>query len=244
MSWTFRTSNENGGGGAATTVAVTVTGMAAHDVIVVGVGTGDAIDVSSVDDTGSAYTARALNTAQTNTRCKFFYKLDNDKAGSVTYTATYASAATAREIHVWAFTPVGTPSFDVDRTDAGSGAGAGTAIDTGAITTTAADEVVVTFCYHSVGTTLSSQQINGVAADGTLDPGGNATSFYRIVSGTFTGNGTGTAGVSVSHVESIISFKIAGGGETITVDKWFAPTQTPMRRKPTIASSGVIGIKS
>lgn len=243
MSWTFRNSNENGGGGSSTTVAVTVTSIGAGDVIIAAVGDGTSIDVTSVDDTGSAFTAGTLNAGATSNRLKFFYKLSSDKTGSVTYTATYASAASARELHVWAFTPSAAATLDTQRAD--GSVGSGTTVDTNAITTTGSDDVVVAACYHGTATTVGTQQINGVASTGTLDPGGNASSWYRIVAAPFTGNGTGVAGAAGTNCSNIIAFQISGGGgETVTVDKWFSPAKDPIRRLRGVMPSGTIGIKS
>jgi hypothetical protein len=192
---------------------VTVTGIVAGDTIIVAVGNGTSVDVTSVDDTGSAFTAATLNAGLTTNRLKFFYKLSSDKTGSVTYTATYAAAAMARECHAWAFTASATPALDAERAD--GSIGSGTVVDTNALTTTGSDDVVVAACYHGTATTVGTQQINGVASTGTLDPGGNESSWYVFTAAPFTGDGTGTTAAPGTNCSNIIAFSISAAAPPI-----------------------------
>lgn len=215
MAITFRNSNENGGGGSAGTVAVTVTSISAGDIIIVAAANDTSQDITQISDGTSNLTLRT-QLSSSGARLRVGYLLSSVASGSVTYTATFGASASAREIHAWAFNPGGgTAAFDTSREDAVQVST--TDVNSGNITTTGTDEVVVSFTYQETGGTHTSESINGVAADGTpLDPGGNMSSWYRIVTGTFTGESSSTLSNTSRHITSIIGINTGSGGDVST----------------------------
>ena len=206
MAFTLRTSNENGNGASGTQVTVSVSGVVAGDFVVACGANASSVDLSSISDGTSSFTLRPSNSGGT-LRCQSAYLLSSSASGSLTYTFTWASACVAREAHVYVFNPGGgTQAYDTESN--GTYVPSGTSINTGNIATASTDEAVVAFCYHNAAETASSKLINGVAADGTLDPGGSMSSWYKIFASTFSGGGgTGTLATGTEMLANLIAIK-------------------------------------
>lgn len=212
VSWSLVGSSGSFGAGSSTTITSNVASVAAGDTVIVEAINDNSQDTMSVSDGTSSLTGLTLNSVSV-LRHKTFYLLSSVATGTVTYTVTYGAptATTNRGILVYVFRASGgTVSFDQDNR---GNEFFGTTIATGNITTTGTDELVVVGHFNSSAVVPTSQQINGVAADGTHAEGSDLLhQWYRIVSSTFTGQGTGTMGSSGRHTDHITSFKITGGG--------------------------------
>jgi hypothetical protein len=212
MAYTIRNSAENGGGGGSSTLTVTLSGtsVVAGDLVVVAAACASSGTVNQISD---GTTNLTLLTADVNAtdQVTIGYLLSSVATGLLTYTVTYSASVSQRECHVYVFNPAGaSSSLDAERHDGLSASG--TAVDSNAITTTGTDEAVVCFCYHDTGAAMTAKQINSVAFDGTLDPAGNMSSWYKIFTSTFTGNGTGTLPGATRWMAPIAAFKSSAGG--------------------------------
>jgi hypothetical protein len=215
MSWTLVNNAENGGGGAAGSVAVTLTGtpVAVGDVVVIAAGAASTVSVSSFSDGTTTVSAgpnlRANNALATiNCQAAFFVSAIS---GTPTYTATYSASASVRECHVWIFRPSATSAFETDQ----NGFAVGTSFTSGNATVAGTDNVNVCFAYNEGAGSVTSPQINGVAATASMSPGGDMSSWYRITSAGFTGAGTCT-GPNGRWAANLLSIQIAS---TVTVPR-------------------------
>lgn len=143
--------------------------------------------------------------------CRMFYLLSAN-SGNRTYTVTgdaYSTQVTA----VMEFSYSGTCEYDQQNHNSGDGSGS---ITTGNITTTGTAEVCICAAGGYASGNLSSQQIGGTNATGTLDStGGENSMWYRIttLSG---GQGTATDPSSGYWAAQIISFKEASVGGKVS----------------------------
>lgn len=208
----FVQSGSNSADGESTSLAVTLTGVAAGNLIVCwskfeGADTTDTMS----DGTSSLAQGAKINHANGDLRGRFFY-LVAANSGTRTYTLSLAGARPYKRLHVWEFSSSGTLSLDVQNT--GSGA-AGTA-SSGTVTTTGSDAVALGGYGEYTAAVPSNPQINGVAAGGSIInvPTNTYTaSWYRLLSATFA-NGAATinANTGGDWVCNIIVLKTSGGG--------------------------------
>lgn len=142
---------------------------------------------------------------------RFAYLTSCTGGASVTYRMTTGSTP-FRSFHLWEFSYSGTASLDVQNT----GQGNGTTATSGNITTTGTDEVVLGGYGEYSVVTVTTPQINGVAADGSIifSSGNFTASWYRILSATFAGGHANCTIPSSAQdwICNIISFSAAAGG--------------------------------
>jgi hypothetical protein len=219
MALTYRTESGTEESGSSTTVAVTQTSVVAGSLKIAWVKHEGGTGSITLSDGTSAFTGDTYQGhSNTDLGGQFFYLLSSVASGSVTYTATFNSARTFRSIMVWEYTYSGTASFDTsNRAQSSSSA----AVASGNITTTGTDEVVIGSYGEYSARTISSAQINGVAADHThqFTTINFTASWDRVVSSTFTGEATGTITGAEAWLGHIIAIKVTaggGGGTTIT----------------------------
>lgn len=183
--------------------------------------------LSMAKDTGSpanAFTFDAANRANHGNgelSSAFGYKVAASADATATFRLTHSATASYRRFFVLQFRP---DSGDTVTKD-GNGAiatGSSTAPNSGNITTTGTDEVVVGGYGEYSALTTSSELINGVSAtEPTGSPRANSSVWYRILTATFTG-GAASATLSGSQdwVCGAIAFKAVAGGasNTLTAD--------------------------
>jgi len=131
---------------------------------------------------------------------------------------TISPARIRRSIAVYQFRPDAGETVSTDGVNVGLGTS--TTTNSGNITTTGTDEVVVGGHSHANGGSFSTIQIGGVAVDGSFAPAGQgfAVISYRILTAVLTaGAATAVQGASDNWVGSILAFKsaAAGGGPTL-----------------------------
>lgn len=203
--------SEGQGDTSATTVAVAQTGVAVGNAKVCWVKYEGATTTITVSDGTSSLTADTLGQqthSNNNFHAEFFYLLSSVASGSVTYTATFGASVPYRVIMCWEYSYSGTLVYDTSQ----FGQGSSTSLASGNITTTGTDEVVVAGYGEFSAETLSSMQINGVAANHThqlFSPNFTAT-WDRVVSATFTGQATATIAASADWMVHVLALKIAG----------------------------------
>lgn len=198
--------NSTSSAGSATTLGVAVTGVHVGDLIFVWAGTRDGNQaISGVSDGTTSLTCltAAVNGTMQGRIC---YLLASVASGTVTYTATFAAAATNRFIGSWVFTPTAAATFDQQNsaTDAD-------VLTSGNITTTGSDELVVAGDINSQAA-HASMQIGGVNATAT-DSDGVGAFWYRATTGTVAA--TGAAAGALTSVTAIASFKIGAGAAAV-----------------------------
>lgn len=149
---------------------------------------------------------------------QFHYLLACAGGSSVTYRMTTASRA-FRSFLLFEFSYSGTASLDTQNT----GQGTATTATSGNITTAGTDEVVLGGYGEYSSNTVTSPQINAVAADGSIILGaGNFTAaWYRVLTATFSGgNASCSIGSSQAFICNIIAIRTgAGGGSGLDVPR-------------------------
>lgn len=200
-SFTSVNRNSTSSAGSATTLGVAVTGVHVGDLIFVWSGNDGSQTVSGVSDGTTSLTCLTgvVNTSMNGRIC---YLLASVASGTVTYTATFAAAATSRFIGAWAFTPSASASFDQQNSASDT-----TALSSGNITTVGSDVLVVAGDINDAGV-HTALQIGGVNATAT-DSDANGAFWYRATTGTVAATGTATA--AGRSITAIASFAIAAG---------------------------------
>ena len=193
--------------------------VAAGDLLVAWFRFENVTTTATIADTvgGNVFTMDTLQSNGADFFSRLGYVLSATENATSTFRGTLAVAGYSRRIVVMQFRPDAGDTVTLDNST-GPATGSSTAIASTAITTTGTDEVV--FCGASTYSTAtySVQSINSVAADGIVSPAGDANTWYRILSSTFT-NGTGTATSSVNGkwICNIAAFKsTASGGGGVT----------------------------
>ena len=196
--------------GSATTIAVTQAGVTAGNAKVCWVKHEGAATTITISDGTTSFTADALGVqhhSNNDLHGEMLYLLSSVASGSVTYTATFGAARVFRSIMCWEYSYTGTLAYDTSQFNQGNS----TAVASGSITTTSSDELIVAGYGEYSANTLSSMQINGVAADHThqfASPNFTGT-WDRVVSAPFTGQATATlSGSAAAWLGHVIALKI------------------------------------
>lgn len=203
-------SNFDSSGGTGTTLDIAYTATAGNLLVAWGKHEGAAGALTFDRSVGGEAFSLGTLTDHSNTdlHARFAYLLACT-GGSATYRMTTA-ARTFRSFHLWEFSYTGTAALDVQNTGQGSSAAA----TSGNITTTTTDEVVLGGYGEYSSSAITSPQINGVAAAGSIIfAAGNFTaSWYRILSATFAGGHANCTNPNADWICNVISFGIGVGG--------------------------------
>lgn len=216
MDFAFVQKASAAGDASATSLNVSLTGVAANNLVAVWAKWEGADTTCSVSDATDTFTgATKRNHANGDLNGQWFYLLSSS-SGNKTYTMTLGASRPFRKIHVWEFSYTGTASFDVESTNESASS---TAITSGNITTTGTDEAVIGAYGEYSATAVSSHQINGVNADNTQQQSVYSWTWNRIVTATFTGAATASLPTARAWICNVISFKAAaaGGGTAVPV---------------------------
>lgn len=196
-------------------LAVTLTGVSVGDLIFIGTGYEHATSTFTAPvesgGAGSASTwvamAEKKHTTGGEPACRCFYTLSSQKSGSVTYTMTPSNTPSFSRVFVARATPSGgTVSLDTSDVD---NEGSGTAIATGAVSSSGSAGGTITFgfCKGFTGITFSSPLIGGAAATITSTAQSDTVMWYKI--GTVSsGTAAITASASDLWVSTIVVFKM------------------------------------
>jgi Bacterial Ig domain/GDSL-like Lipase/Acylhydrolase family len=215
-SFAFSRNNAASSDANGTSLGVQLTGVSAGDLIAVYVKYEGAATTVTIGDGVDLFTADpVVNASNADLHGQFFYALVSKASGTVTCTATWAASKPYRKIFVYEYSHSGTVAvFDVsNRATATSGT-----LNSGAVTTTGADEVVFGSYGEYSGNNTSNEQIAGVAADQV-----RRQAFAAVWSKTFTSPVTGAAtatGNSSTWISNLIAFKSTGPADTVhpTID--------------------------
>lgn len=211
---TFGAGEDNGVDSGA--LAVTLTGVSVGDLIVVGSAWEHATSTFAavVESGGSGSASTWDNSLPENKHdtggepaCKMFYTLSSQKSGSVTYTLTPTNTPSFSRIFV-ARVSKSAGSFVLDASDVDN-EGSGTAIATGALSSTgsASGTIAFGFCKGFTGINFSSPLIGGAAATITSTAQSDTVMWYRI--GTVSsGTAAITADASDRWVAAGLIFKL------------------------------------
>lgn len=208
---TFLQKNHSTAAGPSTTSTVTLTGVSAGSLIIVGQkseGTGEGAITGISDGTSSFTLATETEHANGDLRWCYGYLLSSVASGSVTYTVTRAASATFYWTFVMEFSySGGSASFDTEN----GASGTSTAPNSGSITTGAAKTVCLGGYSHYNAVTISSMLIGGAAADGSqpTTPGSSESAmWYKILNSAGSGTASGTLSGSSEWVCRVISIKV------------------------------------
>lgn len=210
MSFTFVNS-----GTSADSNTVQVANVVAGNLIVLWFKTEGTIGTPTVSDGTSSLSVRPVNSHGNGDLHGFFaYLLSANSGNPVTYTVTPGGSGSFKRIVAMQFSYTGgSISFD---TDIATADGTSTAPNSGNITTTGTDELVLGGYGEYSDSTVSSRLINGSAADGNVDS--SQTSLWRrAVGATFTGAASCTIGPSAAWICSAIAFKISASSSESTI---------------------------
>src|SRR3989344_4488478 len=197
-------------------VSASLTGVSDGNLLVIWLGHEDGTGLSGLvhpaptvtDDLG-AHLVRASFREQSNHYAGFHYMLSAN-GGNRTFTANFVFNQSYRRMLVWEFSySGGAVRFDAESINSAS---SGTAITSGAISTTYADAVVFGAEYNHSGDTKTSPTINGAAATGIVkdSPERYAALWYVVQTSTFAGgNAAVTQSSSTVWFGDIIAFKLA-----------------------------------
>jgi hypothetical protein len=208
--FTFHSSVEVGVGGSSTSITSAAIAVSTSDLIIAFCANDSGNSITSITNPSDTLTLLTED-ASGSIRHATGYIIGAAANSSVAFTCNFAAASLANLLHVWVFTPTGTVSSPNDAF--ASNAQFGINVNTGLISTTGTDEVVLASVYYETPGTNSAEQINAVNAVGVMHTGAELSSWYTQPSATFT-NGEGTAiNVSTSrHTSTIVAFKMSAGG--------------------------------
>lgn len=198
---TAECSNSDANGGTAT-VSCTVT-LTSGRLLVVATTYEGADTTTTVTDGTNTYTgATSHRHANNDVEGTWFYVLSHTASGSTTVTLTLGANRQYKRLAVYEASYSGTASFDARASADCPGSDPCTS---GNITTTGTgSEFAVGHISDYSGSTKTSPQINGVVADGSINPftAGHDAIWYWIASSTFTGAATVNNGPSdgIGHV--------------------------------------------
>jgi hypothetical protein len=214
--------------------------VAAGDVLVAyGKHEGSTTSISVAKDTGSPANTHTFDAGDYishgngDMHASFGYLLSASADATATFRMTLGAARAWRRFFVAQFRP---DSGDTCTKDAANeGTGSSSAFNSGNISTTGDDEIVVGAGATYTGDTSANELINGVSAtEPTGSPIGAGSAglflFYRILSATFT-NGAATADSLNEWIGSIIAIKATAGG-----------SDTPIT--PPVGSQTLAGVQS
>ena len=217
MGFTFK--NFGVASAASDTCNVTLTGtsVSAGDLIVAWCGWAQTESGSSFTDSGgSIFLGAGINTGGpwTDVNGQFIYCLSSVATGLPTYTLTKTGTLFPM-FYVFVYTPTATPVLDQQIYSAGLGGAGSTSPDSGSITTTGSDELVVGgLLAENDATPVTAYAIGGVGAGPQIASFQASAFTIGMWSGTTTGtvNATATLNLSEKWLSNAISFKISGGG--------------------------------
>jgi len=197
MSFTLGISGSAGGSASTLTQAVNPTGDAtAGSLIAVFVKHESAPTTITVDDGTTTFTPGTYQSNSSNdSHGQWHYHLSAN-GGDKTYTATFAAARDFTSIFVFEFTFTGAAAvLDAQSTANGTSAN----VSSGSMAATGDSGVALGGYIEITINTTSSEQVNGVAADGALrSPGVNFSSaWHKTYAAPFTGAATGTISSAV-----------------------------------------------
>ncbi len=212
----FVNSCANGVNGSSNTTSCAISGTAVSAGDSVMCAAGWAVDglTASVSDGTSNFTGGAVNpgTNWSTAHLQVFYLSSSVATGTPTYTLT-VTGAFGPHIACLVFTPTGALAFDTDIATASGGA-LSTSVDSGSITTTGSDELVIGALMAENSPTVSAQAIGGTSATTNhIEFASGAftiAAFYLAKTGTI--NATATLTTGQKYVANEAGFKIAAGG--------------------------------
>lgn len=186
-----------GGTGGASFITTIPTGtsltVATGDLLAVFFKHDGTVSSDSVTDTlGNTYTKR---TGESNVNYGSWYYCLSALSGTSAISGNTSASRQFCNIIAFQFSYVGTPSYDGESIAFNSPS---TAVSSGSFSAGAsgAVDLILGGYVESSGALISSQQVGGVAADGTFGGGGGVAgytaSWYRSVSGAFTGAAAAT----------------------------------------------------
>lgn len=180
-------------------------------------GTAGAMTFARSDGTESFSLGTLVDHTNNDLHARFGYVLSATGGTSITYRMTTTSKA-FRSFHLWEFNAANPWTLDTQNTGQGSGATA----TSGNITTTGTDEVALGGYGEYSAITVTTPQINGVAAGGSIimNSGNFTASWYRLLSATFAGGHANCSiGSTQDYICNIIAFKSAAAGGAANVGR-------------------------
>lgn len=200
----------NNGSGATLAIVTPVASVLPGDVVFASASCSGILGISGISDGTTALTplpTPELHTSNNGTSWRGFYLLASIASGSLTYTVTFTGTPTSRSIAVFVFRPSGVAALDVS---VGQETIATTAGDSGAGTTTGADELAFGSQANENQSGSSLELINGVSRVAVIDSGTGHTLWYTLPNAIFTnGHATETIGTSTRTLTGLATFSIA-----------------------------------
>ena len=218
-----------------TTVAVTPdNAVAAGDAIIVYVdGAGDwatgSPTVSVSDSVNGAYTlVRGRQDASASIKGTVFY-FASSAAGTPTITATFSTSFTDKSIVMYQYHWTGGNTFSPGPGNDNASNGGTTSVTSGNVTTTNNTSLCFAGYTDSAnGSSLSSWQINSLAAPHTLATTARAETWDRVFGNTFTGGASATSSDNI-WVCVLTTFKVEQiGGTQLFSDDFNRANETPL----------------
>lgn len=222
MAFTFVANSQGGsqnGGASATEDCTTSLNVQAGDVLVAWIKHEGAPTTIAVADTGggNSFTFDAgdkVNHSNGDLSGTFGYLLSASADASFTGRLTLGATRAFRTIQIWQFRPDAGETVTKDQSNDAQGS-SGT-INSGNITTTGSDVIVLGGYGEYVANNSSSHQIGGVNATGVLQASAISVNFsaswYRILSSTMTNGAATCSNSSADWVGAIIAIKSEAGG--------------------------------
>lgn len=218
MAWTFIASAENINDASGTTLDCSSSlNVAAGDLLIAWAkheGANGTFAMASVSGSpANAFTFDAAdeeNHSNTDLNGSFGYLLSAAADATATFRLTLGAARAFRGVIVWQFRPDSGKA--VTKVAAAEGQGNSTAPQSGTISPTSADLVVVGGYAQYTNVTLSNRSINSVAADAFQDAvASDMSSWYRTLTTGFTnGRASVTQDVADDWICNVIAFDAAG----------------------------------
>lgn len=231
-------------GGGGTSQAATLTGVTAANLLVIAVAWSNNQTIATIAGNSNTYVSAGSPLVDGTSGTLALYYVKSATAGSTTVTVTWSADPGVGMIVIHEYSGHDTSApldqyLTVAQFNAGTGANACTS---GAVTTTTNGQIIfgVTFDRAAAGGT----ETGGTGFTRRTNAGEGATedqiqTSAGSIAATFTLN-TGFT----TQLNAVVTFKAAGGAETITMDKWAAKIPDVIRRKIGVVPSGTIGIKA
>jgi hypothetical protein len=234
MAFTFIAAVGNNDGAAGTTLDATSSLNVAAGDLLIGwgkyEGTNDTFAIAKTTG-GNDFTFDAgdeINHTNNDLNGSFGYKISASADATFTPRLTTGSRA-FRSLIVLQFRPDAGETVTKDGSNKAEGST--TAINSGNITTTGTDGVVVGAYGPYSARDTNSELIDGVAAtEPTNSPQGFASAWYRILTAAISsGAATATIGGAEQHIEAVIAFKSEAGGTPNDAFVTMLPMAPPRR---------------
>jgi len=205
--------------GAAQTITVNLTSVVSGEFVFVWAkheGAATAITVSDGTSSFTQISAGTVNHGNGDLSGGSFYLLSSVATGTVTYTADFngTDSRNFREIVVIACPGDSGETRSADGTST-ENTGTGTALTSGAITTSGTDTIVFSTFGNYAASTTTLEQIGGTNATGRQEAtGGAASAWWRILTATMSsGQGTATIGTQ-DWISQIFAIKSEAAGSS------------------------------